>query len=537
MNTQPDYIAYLAQLRKRQAEAAQEQALANVFGGLGEFAAARSGGGGGGSQSKQVEVPTGDLTIGQFGDFAKRKAGLEAEAGELARIDRIVADPRMKGISKDQLLSMRANNKDAYAKFLQDWVSGETETHFDPVTHDILSRPKYGPADRPYERIANVPGREQAAATLAKTQGEIAKAAAETEKITGVDTEKAREDIAKSKLDQIKTQSETGKIDVEKAVKELELLDPKALKSPENLARLETLSGIPASTLATMDPKSIVSETGKIITAREQSRAGEQTKIAGARIETSQKNIDKASVNISERAMRRDLLDKGEMPTGYPGADFEGKWKSFMSGGTNEGEARMRAYLSLSASDILRAGEGMKGSFSENDLKFLQEARAGSRTLSQSEMKRLLALQDLTDMRSLNEGIKERGKARKAVGQEDLDADDDRAGPLQTHHLQVIQAPLVRAAILTEGGRQYLKKVYGEDVANEAVARGYDIAAAKLPPDVFESYRTLPLQKLKADVDNLEKGDIAGAKDAAEKDNTAGALRLIIALREKAGEK
>jgi len=528
METQPDYIAYLAQLRKRQAEAAQEQALANIFGGISEFAEARSGGGGGASHSKVVERPSGDLTLGQFGEFQKRKEGIIATAEDNKRIDSIVADPRVGGrISKEALLTLRANNPPAYAKLVADFFDPQTDTK---ILEDgtFVSRAKNAPAGTPYLPTGTVDTAkgEKSAADLEKTK-------AETGKI-GVETDKAREEITKTQLEQLEVQARTGKTITEDQVKKLELLDPKELKSPENLERLSALTGIPAETLATMDPKSIVSETGKILTSQQQGQGAARTQIAGKQVEEGQKTLDKASMDMAERAARRAVLERTKLNTGYLGAETFGQLAVTLFPGSEQAEAERltRQYLAQSAGEVISAGQDMKGAFSEKDRQMLQDAVAGSRNLSSDEMMRVLAIRDLLDRKRIDRATTSRSRGRKAIGAPDDDVDDTRPPPLQKHELRAVDANVVTEAVRSPEGRRYLASIYGKSTADDLIARQQEVVNAKLPPEVVQSYRQEPLKDLIA-----RKTAIEAMNRSKYGYDSAGVLDLIIAQRQAAGEK
>lgn len=172
--TMPDFVssnpvwqAWEAQRRRLYQEAVERQRLELSASGFGDiaraFGANVSGGvggaGGGGITSPGSSAATGSgaLTMEQFAAFKKAQDDAAAEKQDMERIDRIVNDPQMKGrVSKDVLLTLRANHKEAFTALLKDYFSPDSDTK---VLEDgtIVSRPKGAPSGTPYTPVTEDP--------------------------------------------------------------------------------------------------------------------------------------------------------------------------------------------------------------------------------------------------------------------------------------------------------------------------------------------------------------------------------------------
>jgi hypothetical protein len=168
---------WFRQVQEAKAEAARQQSFDLIGSGISDLAGGKytAGGGGGGAGASPTNI-RGDLSVEQLQKFYDADVSAKNLKEDTARIDRIVADPRMKGVSKDALLTLRANNAPAYAKLIADYFSGETDTK---TLEDgtIVSRPKNGPADAPYVPVIGDP------AKAAKSAADLAKTKADTEKL------------------------------------------------------------------------------------------------------------------------------------------------------------------------------------------------------------------------------------------------------------------------------------------------------------------------------------------------------------------
>lgn len=174
--TMPDFVsnnvvwqAWEAQRRRLYEEAQERQKIDLSASGFGDIARAFGGtvtggvggAGGGGITSPGSSAATGQssLSLEQFALFKKAQDDAVAERADLQRIDRIVADPRMKGVTKDALLTLRANDKDKFAGLIKDYFNGETVTHTDS-DGNVWSRPKFGEGTP--QKIIDDPSKAQA---------------------------------------------------------------------------------------------------------------------------------------------------------------------------------------------------------------------------------------------------------------------------------------------------------------------------------------------------------------------------------------
>jgi hypothetical protein len=112
-------------------------------------------GGGGAAPIPGSSTATGSsaLSLDEFSRFKGAADAAIENAEDLRRIDRIVSDPKMKGrVSKDVLLTLRANDKGAFTGLVKDYFSADSDTK---VLEDgtIVSRPKGAPSSTPYEAV------------------------------------------------------------------------------------------------------------------------------------------------------------------------------------------------------------------------------------------------------------------------------------------------------------------------------------------------------------------------------------------------
>lgn len=487
----PAYQAWAAQVAKERADAIEQQRLQLGLGGLaGAINALQGGSGSGGAAVAQAPLPSRNLSLDQFKAFQNEATALENRREALKRIPAIAAHL---GVNEQDLLAMYNEDQKKFAETISEAMKTKT---LEDSEGNVRERSLIGG-----------PGGW---------------------KIVITDPVKS----AKARADVNKTLAETNKTITEDEVKKLELLDEAALKAPENLARLEKVTGIPAATLATYDAKSIVEAAKQVAVSAATGQGAARTQVGAKQVEEAQKIIDTTSQTRSERAMRRRILERGAVQTGFPGAETLGGAALLFGGDTAEAEKRTREYLALSAGEVIQAGTDMKGAFSEKDRQMLQDAVAGSRNLSRDEMMRVLALRDLLDRKRIDRAITNRSRGRAVIQSPDDDIAESRPEPLQPHEMKVIDTEVLAEALQSDEGKKHLRALYGPQTADDALARPDAVIAAKLPPEVLRTYQTDDIATLKANRASLEK-----LNRARYGDDAAGALDLIIARREAAARR
>jgi len=419
----------------------------------------------------------------------------------------------MKGrLSKETLLTLRANNPEAFAKIIADYNSPDSDTK---TLEDgtIVSRPKNSPSDTPYKPVATDQAKAaKAAADLANQQQQTATSKS-TEEKNKVDTLKASQSIA----------------------------DPEKANSPEVIQSIADTLKEKYSTIEAMSITERFDALSKYRVSAAQGATAETIKSAGGRRDAAHTAVQKTSRDIASREMRRAILESGRLNTGWTGSKTIGEIAVTLFPGSDKAEAERltRQFLAESSDEVISAGADMKGAFSDPDRQMLQEAVGGSRTLSQNDMLTILAMRDFADRRKLEQQLTERSRARKILGEADDDIEDYKPAPLSKNNYRTIDADLVAEAVRSKEGANYLKKLVGPGSSEELIRNAGQVVDAKLPPDLARTYRSAKLPDLIRDRDLLAKATAArvGPDGLPLGHRVKGVIDLIIAQRQAAGEK
>ena len=448
MTNNPVWQAWNAQKQKELAEYKREKALDDIIGGIGGMAGALSGDKtlreSGTSLGGTREKPNKYLSLQEIAAFHKsHEEGLkEAEKKRLdaldnARMDEILRDPKMKGVTKEALQSLKHNDEKAYAALLKDYYSQESVTHTDE-NGNWISVPKHGQADP----------------TVLWT--DPVKAAQKQ-----VELEKGKRDLPGGGSSQ----------------EELRETARQLGKDPDDPNVMTWLSG--------MTPNARQSLTTEILKHREQSQAGQRATLAGADIKTAQESAANAETIMIRNAQARRALENGEGIIGGGFTKTELEKKIMEVGGRVWGKDKKEQNETLItatlASNALAMNQILKGPTSDKDMALLQKAAGGDVYMTADEKSRVLALNDLFARRALDAANEKIVLAGKRIGEDRSSEIKQPIARLSDAELREIDPGVLREYLANpETGRRIVEAQYGKSVASELDKRIDDVLDARL---------------------------------------------------------
>lgn len=298
--SQPDYQAFVAQQARLRKEALEQQRMDLLVGGLGRIAGSAVGDEGMANSAvggiDTTKLPSNALPLDKFTSFKQRADDAAALVEDNKRIDTMLQDPQMKGrISKEVLLSLRANNKAAFTDIVKDYFSAESETK---VLEDgtIVSRRKNSPPGTQFTPV-NTDQAKAAAVDAARRKTEQEISSSKTSE------EKTRQEIEQGKIDPAFKNDESLRV----IARQLQM-DP---NDPAVIATIRTMSATQLQ-----DAFKTVSTAAA---GRNDPRKWESTEIENAQAGRGKLNSSISQIPTFENLTK--ILDKGKPRMGSWSAD------------------------------------------------------------------------------------------------------------------------------------------------------------------------------------------------------------------------
>lgn len=528
----PIYKFQKLQQAKAYAENERQQRMDNLVGGFGKIIGAATGRGGGGGGGVKVrgdisEDPT--LTYAELADLQKQATTAQADA-RLSRVIDVIAQRR--GWDRAQLEGIRLTHPETFAKL-----------NFNTLDEKALAEA------------------EKAILEIAQTEAQTNKINVEAKKIGGVDTRLGEANIlqsdaaaeasrAQAAKDRQATQIAGDVAPVDLATKQLGVkkaeqeLTPDAIYDPVLLAEVAKSMDTTPEVLRAQSKPDLAKVVRDFIVKREEARGGKLIDVAATEYKTATDANTAAVQGMTRRAQARDLIEKGVGVTGgYLGAEYEQMARTFAQKlGWNYGDqaVQTQALNAILAGETLKLSETMKGSLSDPDRQFLQEASGADYQWSADSRSRMFAMRDLLARKEIEANNARIERAQKTTRMEPLPS--DRAQPLSISRgeMQYLDNQSLASALTSEAGRRNIEIMYGKGVADDIAANSDRWVASKFhTKDPYNDSYTVPdtgfaSRVLRMSPDDLKKNKAIIEDHATLYGNSGvGLYELLLARAEK----
>lgn len=273
-----------------------------------------------------------------------------------------------------------------------------------------------------------------------------------------------------------------AQIDVVKGTQDLAGKDINSDEVINDMAK--SLGGISPNTVRAMPINERIAAYKQITAAREQSAAGERTKIAGKDIEEAKKSNSALERTLVRNAAARGAIESGAGITGggFTESEIEQTARRIaMKFGIDRGAVQNDSVVSaLLAQNAIDMSQDMKGSLSDRDMQLLAKASAGDINLTADEKSRIIAMNDIATRRQIDKNNDSLTRAGERIG-EDRKGEVSKPNPMTQAELREIDPAIAREIIRNpENGYKLAVFQYGKTTADELVGRAEEVITSRL---------------------------------------------------------